>query len=51
LAADAQNLDQIAQRFDPIDVDVAETQVIQPTLAAGTPDAVELRQHTFFPSV
>src|SRR5215216_2047765 len=38
-------LDQVAQRLDPIDVHVAEAQLVQPSLAAGPPDAVQLGDH------
>ena len=41
-------LDQVAQRLDPVDVLVAETQIIEPLLAAGLPDRVQLGDHPFF---
>jgi len=40
-------LDQVAQRLDPIDVNVAQLQFVQPPLAATTPDRVDLGDHPF----
>jgi hypothetical protein len=39
-------LDQVAQRLDPVDVLVTETQTIEPLLSAGLPDRVELGDHS-----
>ena len=33
------DLDQVAERLDPIDVHVAELQLVQPPLAAAAPDS------------
>jgi hypothetical protein len=38
-------LDQVTQRLDPVDVLITEPQPIQPLLAAGPPDRIELGDH------
>src|SRR5215218_6577153 len=41
-------IDQLAQRDDPLQVGVAEREIIEPTRAPAAEDVVELRDHSFF---
>ena len=41
-------VDQLAQRDDPLQVGVAESKIIEPTRAVTTEDVVELGDHPFF---